>query len=259
MPRSLRNETIVFLECLEEAIFDGLRWLGRPTVGGFSYSYDDEPLERKLRKLALRGVITLPDPTDARVLRLTDAGRRIVSGGVSPGERWARPWDGLWRMVLFDIEEVDRPVRTRLRNVLAAARLGYLQGSVWISPDSLVDLRAAIRSITPNPEALLFFEGRPFAGESDGALVQGAWSFRRLREAYEHCLGLLRNPPPKTAPAARWKAWLGEERQAWVDASSRDPFLPDVLLPVDYLGKEVHAFRKMRLREAFPHLIGRTV
>ncbi len=255
MGRRLHLESVVFLECLGEAVADGLKWLARPTVSGLSYSYDDEPLGRKLRAMAARGVIALPDPTDARILRLTERGHAIVNNGVCPPEQWGRNWDGLWRMILFDIAEVDRPVRTRLRKVLTTARMGYLQGSAWISPDPLGGLRDEVRAITPDPESLLFFEGKPFAGESDASLVNGAWSLRRLRKAHEYCLGLLRRPPGVAASGAAWMAWLAEERTAWEEALALDPLLPDALLPADYLGKEVHALRREVLRRALPRLL----
>jgi len=36
-----------------------------------------------------------------RLYRLTAQGRLRVLGGRDPEERWARPWDGQWRLVLF--------------------------------------------------------------------------------------------------------------------------------------------------------------
>jgi phenylacetic acid degradation operon negative regulatory protein len=254
MPRNLSHTTIVFLECLAEAVGDTAATLARPTFASFAYARDDEPLAHKLRRLAARGVITLPEPADPRVVRLTEVGRSVVDGGVSPAARWARPWDGRWRMVLFDVAEEHRSVRTRLRYTLRQARLGYLQGSVWISPDPLETLRDTLRALTSNPEALLLFEGRPFAGESDGAIVSGAWSFSRLAEAHRECLALLRHPPTDTDPPGRWNSWLLKERHAWRRALDLDPLLPDPLLPKGYLGKEVLALRRHLLRQAFAHL-----
>jgi phenylacetic acid degradation operon negative regulatory protein len=194
MPKNLRPETLIFLECLAEAIGETAATLARPTRANLTRSYDNEPLDRKLRRLAARGVITLPEPTDPRVVRLTEVGFTLARGEFAPEQRWARQWDGHWRMVLFDIAEHDRPVRTRLRAALRHAKLGYLQGSVWISPDPLEQLRSSIRSITANPESLLFFDGRPSAGETDAAIVAGAWDFARLDEAHRECLGILGHP-----------------------------------------------------------------
>ncbi|MBK8478099.1 MAG: hypothetical protein IPL39_17880 [Opitutaceae bacterium] len=256
MSKNLHLGTLVFLECLAEALADTASALARPTVANLTGSYDDEPLDRKLRRLAARGVITLPDPADPRIVRLTEAGQALAHHGVSPSERWARPWDGRWRMVLFDISEHEHPVRDRFRHVLRQARLGYLQGSVWISPDPLEQLRDTVRAMTANPEALLFFEGRPFAAESDAALVNGAWDFPRLDEAHRECLGILAHPPADTDSSHRWKTWLLKEHDAWLRALDLDPLLPSVLLPKSYQGQEVHSLRCRLLRRAFPHSLG---
>ena len=256
MSKNLNLSTLIFLECLAEAIGDTAAALARPTVASLTGAADNEPLARKLRRLAARGVITLPEPADARIVHLTEAGRIVARGDLSPAERWTRPWDGHWRMVLFDVTEHERPARDRLRYVLRKARLGYLQGSAWISPDPLEQLRDTVRAMTTNPEALLFFEGRPFAGESDAALVNGAWDFSRLAEAHRECLGLLTHPPADTDSSLRWRGWLQKERDAWLRALDLDPLLPTALLPKGYLGKEVHSLRRTLLRRAFPHCTG---
>ncbi len=250
MPKNFRLDTRIFLECLADVVGDALWTLASPSVGRFLSSYDDEPLERKLRTLAARGVLTLPEPTDPRVLRLTEEGLRIARSRCSPDDRWARAWDHQWRMVLFDVAEQDRSTRDRLRHTLRLHRLGYLQGSVWISPDSLEDLRTTMRKMTANPEALLFFEGRPFTGESDASLVAGAWDFARIGQAHRECLQLLAHPPADDAPPQCWRAWLREERDAWQHALDLDPLLPTELLPPGYLGQEVHRQRRIQLRRA---------
>ncbi|MDO8624083.1 MAG: hypothetical protein Q7R54_01890 [bacterium] len=43
-------------------------------------------------------------------------------------------WDGKWRMLLFDIREKRRTIRSRLRYLLEAAGFVRLQDSVWIHP-----------------------------------------------------------------------------------------------------------------------------
>ena len=156
-------------------------------------------------------------------------------------------------MVLFDVAEQDRPVRTRLRATLRQAKLGYLQGSVWISLAPLDQLRASIRAMTANPEALLFFDGLPSAGESDATLVAGAWNCGRLGEAHRECLGILEQPPADSDPSHRWRLWLLKEREAWMRALDLDPLLPGSLLPSGYLGRKVPALRRSLIRRALPH------
>jgi phenylacetic acid degradation operon negative regulatory protein len=45
--------------------------------------------------------------------------------------------DGIWKMVIFDIPEKQRPVRTFLRNRLRSLGFKKWQASIWISPYKL--------------------------------------------------------------------------------------------------------------------------
>jgi phenylacetic acid degradation operon negative regulatory protein len=45
-----------------------------------------------------------------------------------------QPWDGKWRMVMFDILEESKKQRHKLRVLLKAGNFKKLQGSVYINP-----------------------------------------------------------------------------------------------------------------------------
>jgi hypothetical protein len=67
-----------------------------------------------------------------------------VLGGRDPEAQWARPWDGQWRLVLFDVPTGQNAQRERLRRYLRDKGFGYLQNSVWISPDPLTAEREVL-------------------------------------------------------------------------------------------------------------------
>jgi phenylacetic acid degradation operon negative regulatory protein len=259
MPGTYRLETLILLDCLAEGVRDAAELLLHPTVGRFTSgsSWREESMERKLRLLAARGVITLPNPVDPRIIRITEDGRRIARGGVDLEARWARPWDGQWRMVLFDIAEADHKLRDQFRHELSLARLGYLQGSVWVSPDPLADFRDKVKSMAANPESLLFFEGHPCAGESDSAIVAGAWNFARINERYAYAMAMHESSPRKSDPPYRWRHWLELERQSWLAAVAIDPLLPQPLLPAVYRGPEALRSRRKALRATAEHIFAK--
>ncbi len=248
-------ETRFFLECLAEASIGAADLLLNPTLGRLASGSGcrDDCFEKKLRILAARGVIVLPRAADPRIVRLTRQGRELARSGVDPEACWAREWDGTWRFVLFDVAEVDRKVRDRLRRELVGARLGYLQGSVWVSPDPLAVLRKTVEAVTANPEALLFIDGRPCAGESDAAIVDGAWCFARINAAYRENLAAHRSMPRVSDPSCQWREWLAWERETWQAALTLDPLLPRRLLPAGYLGREAFGARRKALRAFAAH------
>jgi DNA-binding transcriptional regulator PaaX len=200
-------------------------------------------LGRRLAYLARQKLIERqpPAPTHSteRIIRLTQAGRLQALGGRDPVERWERPWDGKWRLVLFDV--ADAALRFRLRRHLRRHSFGYLQNSVWITPDSVVAIRRLLAGVKPDVETCAFLEGRPCGGESDAAIVTGAWDFARINTDYRRYLEFAARPPQFAGePAqrlARLRAFLQRERALWSAAVRGDPLLPRMLLPADYAGR----------------------
>ncbi|HHY86471.1 MAG TPA: hypothetical protein GYA07_13200 [Verrucomicrobia bacterium] len=191
--------------------------------------------------------------SEDRLYRLTAAGRLHALGGRDPEERWARAWDGSWRLVIFDVPCERDIERDRLRRYLRSKWFGYLQKSVWITPDPLEDEVAILGKGKINVESLVLLEARGCAGESDASIVQGAWEFDEINRCYERHLEILdRRPegPLRTRAASNALArWAAAEREAWAEALSKDPLLPVRLLPPNYLGrqawlKRVQVFQK---------------
>jgi phenylacetic acid degradation operon negative regulatory protein len=208
-------------------------------------------LQRKLARLEAAGAITiLPGgPLDQRILRLTDGGRLRLLGGVNPEVEWGRRWDGVWRIVAFDIPESALALRTRLRRRLRDFRFGWLQKSVWISPHPVDAFHQVLGETGIAPESLSYFEAKPAGGESTAALVNGAWDFTRLLEDYTAYHEILRRRPEWPASTATdWFHWLEAEHQAWCRIARRDPFLPRELQPPDYPGQAAWAERCEALR-----------
>ena len=209
-------------------------------------------IDRTLQRLRNSGTITVTGqgPIDQRILRLTDEGRRVALGGIDPAAAWFRPWDGVWRVVAFDIPEVDEARRTRLRRRLHEFRFGWLQNSVWISPDPLDAFRGGLNESGIIPDSLTYFEARSAGGESPAALVRSAWDFGWLARAYTDYQKILRlRPSPRVGSQAAWLRWLQAEHRAWRLTTRRDPFLPEVLLPADYTGRLAWAARTKALED----------
>src|SRR5207248_7005732 len=120
----------------------------------------------------------LIESTDARrcdrAYRLSEAGLLHVLGGRNPEACWRRSWDGRWRMVLFDFPNEKHAARNRLRAYLRTRGFGYLQKSVWITPDSVSAERELMAGGITNVESLILLEAHPCAGESDEEIVAGA-------------------------------------------------------------------------------------
>ena len=209
-------------------------------------------IDRALQRLTAAGSITVrgDGPIDQRVLRLTESGRLEAQGGVNPTTAWARPWDGVWRVVAFDIPESAAALRARLRRRLHQFHFGWLQNSVWISPDPIEAFRSGLDASGIAPDSLTYFEARCAGGESPASLVKAAWNFEELARTYHSYSQILHaRPSSVTGTTAAWLRWLQAEHRAWLIVVRRDPFLPEVLLPADYRGRTAWNTRATALAE----------
>jgi DNA-binding transcriptional regulator PaaX len=220
--------------------------LMRPTFRSLTDSYEGwayrNGLFRQVVKLEQQKMLEgNPASPDDRLYRLTRQGWLHALGGRDPQAQWARVWDGRWRIVLFDVPSTQDSHRVRLRRYLQSRGFGYLQNSVWITPDSLDEERKTIAGGQVNVESLILLEARPSAGETDAEIVAGAWDFARINSRYARHLEVLgerpRVPIQSEGAAKTLLRWAAAEREAWLEAVRLDPLLPRRILPPEYLGQ----------------------
>jgi phenylacetic acid degradation operon negative regulatory protein len=233
--------------------------LARPTFRNLTDSYESwayrNGLMRQARNLERQRLLErdVSSPED-RLYRLTEHGRKHALGGRDPEERWKRLWDGQWRVVIYDVPVEHDSHRQRLRRYLCDKDFGYLQNSVWVTPDPLSEERQILRDGEINVGSLILLEARPCAGESDADIVAVAWDFEGINRCYARHLKVLGDRPVgalRTEAARKgFLRWAATEREAWLEAVTKDPLLPERLLPPDYLGRQAWRLRVEVLRDA---------
>jgi len=94
-------------------------------------------LNNVLSRLKQSGYIVFEERHGRRYVRITNDGREYFYKKRTAllFRQKKRPWDGYWRIVMFDIPEKQRGLRNVLRNELSEVGFKKLQGSVWVSPD----------------------------------------------------------------------------------------------------------------------------
>jgi len=193
-----------------------------------------------------------------RVVRLTEEGRLHALGGRDPDVCWRQPWDGVWRIAVFDLPQSQASKRDQLRNHLKKHGFGCLQRSVWITPHPLHEHRELLLKSRVDAESLVFFEAQPCAGETSQELVTAAWDFEEINEGYKTAMKVLKSRPKtplRNENAARiFRNWADNERDAWAAAVAKDPLLPASLNPRHYLGRKAWELRSKVLRCASTQL-----
>jgi phenylacetic acid degradation operon negative regulatory protein len=248
-----RTEELLYL------LLWGCHQLARPTFRNLTDSFESwsyrEGLHAQLHRLEGRQLLERqPGRASEMIYRLSEAGRLVALGGHDPEACWARPWDRRWRLVLFDLPETKNKVRVKLRRFLRDSGFGYLQKSVWITPEPLIGILKNLSTHAKEVESLVTWEATTAAGETDEQIVSGAWDFEHINGLYERCREIYSRLPDTERPGASQNLalsrWAQEERSSWKEAVSADPLLPARLLPKDYLGKKAWEQRKKTLAAA---------
>ena len=176
-------------------------------------------------------------------LRLTSEGNERIVRDFPILSFAARPWDRRWRVVIFDIEEIERTVRKGLREKLRQLGLGMLQESVWVTPhDVSVDLREFLEHKGLGEAAFVLEVSAILAGDQD-ALVRKIWNLDEIAEAYQEIIekaAKLRDMYVTSAGRTQQhtnekKGGIAEEarkiRERYIETLLIDPQLPKELLP----------------------------
>ena len=83
-------------------------------------------------KLRQRGYLEDVELEGERYLKMTPKGRlKIIK------KKFLGKWDGLWRIVAFDIEEIKKKTRDVFRSKLINIGCKPIQKSVWITPNNI--------------------------------------------------------------------------------------------------------------------------
>ncbi|MDF7822871.1 PaaX family transcriptional regulator C-terminal domain-containing protein [Pontiellaceae bacterium B12227] len=202
-----------------------------------------------LSRLRDKGMVVTPK-TDGSMpsLLLSPEGKKHVPDYYNPTRFWSKPWNKWWYILMFDVPEKDRSYRDTLRNFLKTERFGYLQRSVWVSPRDVrpvyddLDRAAAVDSVA------FLFEAKTVLGHGNQSVVSEAWNFDRINEIQQvyidsanENLSLLQRADP---PVSELVKLLRMENQAYAQAMSIDPLLPEELHPDHYAGPRVFELRR---------------
>jgi DNA-binding transcriptional regulator PaaX len=181
--------------------------------------------------------------------RLTDAGMRVAMGGRNPERTWDLEWDRRWRLFLFDMPAKEHALRKALLRTLHGCGCGCLQNSVWISPVLPEELRSLLDTTDSRPGSLILLEAESRGETMDRMMVDDAWDFECVEEAYDELSAVLGQLPTEPDPQ-KLQAWARSEMEAWKKVVATDPFLPRMLCPQGYSGFQVWINRQQTLKRA---------
>ncbi len=115
----------------------------RPTLRRFYFSDESYFKKRKrflgnvLSEFIERRWVEFKVEKRQRSFQLTQTGLDYVFSKFPKLRYVNTPWDGYWRVVVYDIAETKKQLRSRLKKELKKLGFKFVQRSVWVSPLSL--------------------------------------------------------------------------------------------------------------------------
>lgn len=245
----------LFLEVFVASCFDALGTLSAPSARlAHGCGWDSaEAQRRQLLRLEKSGLLELTRSGNRWewVVRLTGSGSRMVTDDIEPENRWAKDWDGKWHLLSFDLPSSAVNARYELKEWLNRRRFGRLQGSVRVSAIFEESWKSELSDLKIAPTNLVFFEGSPYGVNTDFEVLNVAWDFKTINTAYGRFIDFHRRGLPSREDSEGLNTWMTSEISHWKSAFDMDPFLPESLLPTNYLGKKALDMRRTSYQKLF--------
>lgn len=115
---------------------------------GFKKKTDSAYTNHVLYRLKNRGLISYKGDGKQKYVCITPKGKTYFNAHRARllHRLSNRKWDGYWRIVMFDIPEIQKKKRDLLRRELSTIGFKKLQGSVWVSPDECEEYIKLLKS-----------------------------------------------------------------------------------------------------------------
>lgn len=187
-------------------------------------------------------------------IRVTSEGEKRVRRDFPILRLQRKPWDGKWRMIMFDIQELERRKREDLRRKLRELGFGMLQESVFITPHDIIkDFSEYVDNIGLHDSVYILEVSHIVAGKQR-ELARKVWRLDELNEKYLEIFRKVEEIENShlTALSGRTGQLNGKDglgrggterdrrimriKEIYLSILLSDPFLPKALLPENWWG-----------------------
>lgn len=167
-------------------------------------------------------------------LKLRSPGRERIERIFPLYKLSSKPWDGKWRIVVFDIAEKERSLRNFLRDKLTSLGFGKLQESVYVTPlDVLFDLKEFLKEYDLYGKAIVF-EAKELFSVDPEVIANYVWRLDEINEEYRRLL----DKAGEIKKNGEGKTEIKELKEKLFELLLKDPILPKEFLPKDWVGDE---------------------
>ena len=174
--------------------------------------------------------------------RLTGKGKKRLIRDFPLAWFQKKRWDGLWRMLPYDIRETKRHQRNQLRVKLYELGFRQFQKSVYISPYPIEEeMNDFLKTLHLEGKVYVLL-CKKILGVENRELARKLWQLDKLNKKYKRLFEKLRSLTDKRE--------LKKIKVKYLELLSEDPFFPQELLPQNWWGEKVKKEIKKILKKA---------
>lgn len=145
----------------------------------------------------------------------------------------SKPWDGKWRIVVFDITEKEHRLRDYLREKLVSLGFGRLQESVYVTPlDVLADLKEFLKEKDLYGKAIVF-EAKELFSLNPKIIAGYVWKLEKINNDYYELIERVEKTQIEVD-----KEEIKKIKEDFFNLLLKDPLLPREFLPEDWVGEK---------------------
>lgn len=176
------------------------------------------------------------------VLRIKARGGRLLNQAMPFRKLQRKRWDGVWRLVVFDIPEKRKTSRDMLRMKLKSLGFGMWQKSVYVTPhDIMREMNEYLRENGLFPSVVCFESRRTGFGD-DREFADVVYATEKRNDAYLRIVddadGLWHFYKLKKISKRKFEQQFRELWLRYLELVQSDPFLPFELLPKRWYADE---------------------
>ena len=244
---SLRNNLLLVCALIEHFLnhydegFEDLYHPGRYLYNSFDPSIGKIPIQKTLSNLVSKGV--LEKKNDKGYYKLTSVGWQKV-GEVLPLRKVQQSkWDGLWRVVIYDVPEEKRSERDFLRWRLKELGFRLWQKSTWITPFNVSEELYKLLKEKKMTGRISVFESINLFGLNNRELTSKVWNLENAASNYQKLINDWNEAKRTTNKSPLKKKELARRFQLrYLEIAQKNSRLPVELLPENWPNRDINKF-----------------
>lgn len=233
--KGFRRDFLLFLEAVIDEV-DAHSFSKQYRKLIFGPDYQRSSYFTAISRLLTLGEIKKVEKKGRVYYQLTSKGLKKIRENIPILKLAAKPWDGKWRIVIFDIPEKKKKRRESLRRKLVDLGFGRWQKSVYIIPHDIRDEINRFFKSQKLDQYCVCLEARRADLGDDRGLANRIWDLGKLEDEYREFIWDCEKI--KNLPIEKRKGKIKDLWERYKGLIFKDPYLPIQLLPDNWPAKE---------------------